>query len=86
MLLKNKLEKIKTFLDSNNVLASLEERYCYSKDASNISNSTLPDLVVFVETIEDVQRIVKYAYEHDIPIVSRGAGTNMVGACVCPHG
>lgn len=87
MLLKNKLEKVKSFIKNDNVLAKLEERYCYATDSSNsIRNFQTPDLVVFVETIEDVQKIVKYAYTHEIPIISRGAGTNMVGACLCPKG
>ena len=60
MLLKNKLEDIKSFLDSDNVLASLEERYCYAKDASNLNlDYKVPDLVVFVESIDDVQKTMK---------------------------
>lgn len=87
MLLKDKLNKIKRVLKNDNVLATLEERYCYSRDASNMKNEgKIPDLVVFVETIEDVQKILKYANEHEIPVVSRGAGTNMVGACICSRG
>lgn len=87
MLLKNKIDKMKSFLKTDNVLAKLEERYCYAKDALNAKiEAKTPDLVVFVETIEDVQRIMKYAYEHEIPVISRGAGTNMVGACVCTQG
>ncbi len=87
MLLKNKLENIKSFINSDSVLATMEERYCYSTDASNVeTNSEVPDLVVFVETVEDVQKILKFSNEHGIPIVSRGAGTNMVGACVCSKG
>jgi FAD/FMN-containing dehydrogenase len=62
MLLKNKLEKVKSILKSDNVLAKLEERYCYAEDASNLLNEKqVPDLVIFVETIDDVQKIVKYA-------------------------
>lgn len=87
MLLKNKLEILKTYLNNDNVLTKIEERYCYSKDASNLcNNGKVPDLVVFVESVEEIQKIVKYANQHDIPIVSRGAGTNMVGACVCTRG
>lgn len=87
MLLKDKLDKIKTVLKNDNVLAKLEERYCYSRDAYNMKNEgKIPDLVVFVETIEEVQKVLKYANEHEIPVVSRGAGTNMVGACVCAEG
>ena len=87
MLLKNKLEKIKKSLGSDNVLASLEERYCYSTDASNNKHKIeIPDLVVFVETIDDVQNVLRYANQYKIPIIPRGAGTNMVGSCVSQFG
>ena len=87
MLLKNKLNKIKSVLNSDNVLTSIEERYCYAKDASNILKKTpVPDLVVFAKTTEDVQKVLKYANMHKIPVTARGAGTNMVGACVTNHG
>ena len=87
MLLKNKLDKIKSLLKNDNVLANLEEHYCYSQDSYNLESATkLPDLVVFVETIEDVQNILKYANLYEIPIIARGAGTNMVGACTCKQG
>lgn len=69
------------------VLDTLEERYAYSQDASNIRRITnLPDAVVFVETVEDVQKVVKIANKHKVPIICRGAGTNVVGSCVCEHG
>ena len=87
MLLKNKLDRFKSYIKTDNVLTTLEERYCYATDASNIKfDYKLPEVVVFVETIEEVQNIVKYANLHDIPIVCRGAGTNMVGSCVSSCG
>ena len=59
-------------LKKDNVLTSLEERYCYSTDAGNfISDAKVPDLVVFVESIADVQRVVKYANEHDIKSIDK---------------
>lgn len=83
MLLKNKTDKIKKLISNNNVLTSIEERYCYAVDALNFADSkSLPACVVFPESIDDVQKIVKYADLHEIPIVPRGAGTNMVGACI----
>ena len=87
MLLKSNLNDIKSIFKSGNVLTGLEERYCYSCDASNMDEGgQIPDVVVFAESIEEVQNIVRYANIHEIPIVSRGAGTNMVGACVCKSG
>lgn len=87
MLLKNKIKEIKNIVNNNNVLTEIEERYCYSQDSSNIKmNTKLPDAIVFVESINDVINIIKFANKNKIPIIARGAGTNMVGACTCPNG
>lgn len=72
---------------SQNVLTSREECYIYAQDATNTRKSKrLPDAVVFPESIEEVQAIVRYANKNRIPIVCRGAGTNLVGACFCDYG
>lgn len=69
------------------VLTSLEERYAYAQDASNSKNITgIPDAVVFVENIEQIQDVIKIANKYNMPIICRGAGTNVVGACRCEHG
>ena len=87
MLLKNNTEKITSVLKSDNVLTSLEERYCYAQDSTNTRrHSVLPEAVVFAETAEDVQKILKSANRCKIPVVCRGAGTNMVGACTPEKG
>ena len=83
--------KIKTelghILPKKNILSSLEERYVYSQDGTNdIISNILPDSVVFPETIEQVQAILRYANKNKIPVVARGAGTNLVGACIPEHG
>lgn len=85
MLMKNRLiSDLKKELPE--VLDTLEERYEYSKDASSLGEENLPDVVVFVENIEQVQYVVKLANEYKIPIICRGAGTNVVGSCICEHG
>ncbi len=87
MLLKSKTEQLKSFLKNENLLFREEERYCYAEDSANLRIETvIPDVVVFVETIEDVQNVLKYANIHKIPVVPRGAGTNMVGSCVTNKG
>ena len=88
MLMKNSLIKdLKKALTPDNVLNELEERYAYAQDASNQRNITgLPDVVVFVESIEQVQAVVRLARKYKIPIICRGAGTNVVGACRAEHG
>lgn len=88
MLTKNLIKELNNALPKSNVLSEVEERYVYSVDASNnpYAKSTLPDAVVFVENIEQVQKVVEIANEQMIPIICRGAGTNTVGACVTTHG
>lgn len=89
MLMKtNKLiSDLKKSLSSCNVLETLEERYAYAQDATNIKEiKNLPDVVVFVENIEQVQNVVKLANKYKTPIICRGAGTNVVGACSTEHG
>lgn len=83
----NIIEKIKQIVSAQNVLTSLEERYVYALDATNKQNiENLPDVVVFVENTEQVQQIVRIAYENKIPIIPRAAGTNLVGACIVKKG
>lgn len=87
MLLKSSIKDLKSILKADNVLSNEEECYCYAEDAANLKTSySAPDVVLFVETIEDVQNVLKYANQHSIPVVCRGAGTNTVGACVCEKG
>lgn len=81
------IEKIKNIVSSANVLTDVEERYVYAQDATNKQSiENLPDAVVFVHTVDEVQQILKLCYENNIPIIPRGAGTNLVGACIPKQG
>ena len=86
--MKNSLAKdLHKILPKENVLLELEERYAYSQDATNLKEiKSIADAVVFVETIEEIQAIVRVANKHKTPIICRGAGTNVVGACAVEHG
>lgn len=85
--MKRIIEKLKQIVSAQNVLTDLEERYVYALDATNKQNiNNLPDVVVFVETTEQVQQVARLAYENEIPIIARGAGTNLVGACIVKKG
>lgn len=85
--MKNVIEKIKQLVGAQNVLTEMEERYVYALDATNKQNiENLPDVVVFPQNAEHVQGIVKVAYDNNIPVIARGAGTNLVGACIVKKG
>ncbi len=77
------IQQLKNIVSDKNVLTEVEERYVYALDATNKQNiENLPDVVVFVETVEQVQKVVKLAYENNLAIIPRAAGTNLVGACI----
>lgn len=85
MLMNKTIKELQKALTPKNVLCEVEERYAYSQDASNYSGS-IPDVVVFAEDIEQVQKIVKIANKSKTPVICRGAGTNTVGSCIAEHG
>jgi len=87
MLMNKAITELEKALTPQNVLHEIEERYAYSQDASDTPEiHSLPDVVVFAETIEQVQEIVRIANKYHTPIICRGAGTNTVGACIAEHG
>ena len=87
MLLKSKIKDLQKIIKPSNILTSEEECYCYATDATNIISAVKnPEVVIFVENVEEIQKVVKFAYKNEIPIISRGAGTNMVGSCATNKG
>lgn len=46
----------------------------------------MPEAVVQVLSTEEVSKIMKYAYENNIPVTPRGSGTGLVGASVPIYG
>ncbi len=45
-----------------------------------------PEVLIFVKSADEVSAVMKYAYEHNIPVTARGSGTGLVGAAVAVHG
>ena len=88
MLTNNRLiNELKKNLTPDNVLSTIEERYVYAQDATNTREiKNLPDAVVFVDSIEDIQKVLATVNKYKTPVICRGAGTNVVGACSTEHG
>jgi glycolate oxidase len=66
------------------VLFGVEERLCYSFDATNVEY--LPDCVVIVKDAEEVSRAVTFALEEGIPVIPRCAGSGFSGGAVAVRG
>ena len=55
---------------------------CYSKDSFAVGKGVFPDIVLRPNSVDEISEIMKIAYENEIPVVPRGAGTCLTGGCV----
>ncbi|PWS35312.1 2-hydroxy-acid oxidase [Falsiroseomonas bella] len=56
--------------------AAIREQHSRGEDSSP---PTLPDAVAFVETTEEVSRLLALCHRHEVPVVPFGAGTSLEG-------
>lgn len=85
MAAKNSLVKDMTkIVGSEKVLYSKLDRYSYAYDSSFVSfqNDYYPDVVACPTNTQEVSDIMKYAYNKEIPVTPRGAGSGQTGGCV----
>ncbi|MGB2911519.1 MAG: FAD-binding protein [Anaerolineales bacterium] len=71
-------------LQPGQLITNPVELITYEVDAS-IDRGT-PDGVVYPHSRDDVSRVVRWATEHDVPIIARGAGTGLSGGAVAENG
>lgn len=71
-------------LGPDDVLHRKRDLLVYEYDASLIRG--LPDAVVFPESTKEVSDVVRFAAAHKVPVVPRGAGTNLSGGTVAVNG
>jgi len=69
---------------ASRVLFGIEERLCYSFDATNVEY--LPDCVAFPIDVEEVIETVALAVEEAIPLIPRCAGSGFAGGAVAVEG
>jgi glycolate oxidase len=78
------MTKLLDVLHDIKVSTDPEDLICYSFDASGLENT--PSAVVWPKYTEDVVKVMKHAYEHNIPVVPRGAGTGVTAGAVPSRG
>lgn len=74
-------DKLIAILGARGVISSDDELIAYECDALT-GYRIKPVFVVLPETAEQVSRVVKECYEHNIPYVPRGAGTGLSGGAL----
>lgn len=82
---KNDIDFLKNICGNENVFSGKEINEDYSHDELG-GVEKYPEVLVNVHSTEEVSRIMKYAYENNIPVTPRGQGTGLVGASVAIHG
>ena len=78
------IDELTRLIGKEKVLGSDMQIRLYEYDAALLRSR--PDCIVLPATTEDVSKIVKFAHANGIPVVARGAGTNLTGGSVCLHG
>lgn len=78
------VEEIQAVVGEDRTLLGEIDRICYSRDMS--VHVGVPDMVVQPTTTEEVSEILRIAYENEIPVTPRGAGTSVTGAALACHG
>lgn len=81
---KKIIKKIQQAIGKANLLTSLEERSCYSYDASG--RNFMPDAVALPETTEQVAVLLRLANEYRFPVIPRGAGSGTTGGALPVQG
>ena len=75
------IKEFKSIVGDNNVLTEEADRMSYSYDAA-VLPAVMPALVVRPTEKEQLSKVVKLAYENDMPITVRGSGTNLSGGTI----
>jgi len=79
---QNLIKKFSSIIgNQGKVLTNEEDLACYSYDAY-ADKPVLPDIVVKPKNYEQIQQIIQLCNEENIPIITRGAGTNLSGGTI----
>lgn len=81
MNLNSLAQDLNRILGATQVLTAREDLLPYANDATHYFKSRVPDAVVLPHNTEEVAKVMKYAFEHEIPVTPRGAGSGLSGGC-----
>lgn len=76
--------RITALLPDIKISVEPEDLICYGFDASGIESR--PSAVAWPKNTEEVVRVMKYAFENEISVTPRGAGTGMTGGSIPLNG
>jgi len=74
------ISKIIDVLPDLKISIEPEDLICYGFDASGLEG--YPSAIVWPKNTGEVIKIMRYAYQNEIPVIPRGAGTGMTGGSI----
>ncbi|OQX91230.1 MAG: hypothetical protein B6D57_00545 [Candidatus Coatesbacteria bacterium 4484_99] len=77
---KRFLKSIRNIVGKENLLTNEVSRYSHSYDATTLSY--MPDAVVIIKRLNDIDKIISLANEVGFYIIPRGSGTGMTGGAL----
>ncbi|MBI2888099.1 MAG: FAD-binding protein [Chloroflexi bacterium] len=80
MLTDSQLSQIRAIVGAENVHGGPAELIAYSYDGTFEQHP--PDVAVTPASTEEVAAVMRFAYQEEIPVVTRGAGTNLSGGTI----
>ena len=75
---------LRRVLPAKQVFDGVEDRTLYAYDGTSIN--ALPDVIAQVRNPAEVSAVLRFAFDHEVPVVPRGAGTGLSGGSVPAQG
>lgn len=80
------LEDLTTRLTTSRLLTDRDVMDAYRRDHAHLVAPGWPCAVLLADCVEDVAAALAWAYEHQVAVVPRGAGTGLAGAAAATEG
>ena len=80
MIEQSLIKELTKIVGRKNVLSSMKDLIAYSYDAT--PRQEMPEVIVFPRSTAEVSALMKAAHRERIPVVPRGAGTNLSGGTI----
>ncbi len=74
------IKELTKIVGRDDVLSDLKDLIAYSYDAT--PRQEMPEVIVFPRNTAEVSAVMKAAYREKVPVVPRGAGTNLSGGTI----
>ena len=81
----NDINYLKSFIPQERILVGEEISRDFAHDELGGIES-MPEVLIYPLSTQEISKIMTYAYDKEIPVVARGSGTDLVGAAVALQG